>query len=280
MNTELYLDNLKRNKKMLVEVPLIDNICILDKKDNMNFVIDKNNIDKINLDYLEKIDYSNKDIVIDSELFNIFDDEDIKNLYEDDILLNKNKFKNIYLIKGNNILDKCYEKIKIILGNYKVNTDKIYVINYDKRTNYFLNDLYYLITAYGIKDNYERASYIYDIVSSELDRRFNKYNLCDFKDNKCIRKRELVGKYDDDSLNYGCCFTKGRVCPNLKKNTCSIKSIGCKFFTCNYLKKKGIDYKPSDFLLIKKFLSLYDMYVISDKIYTSKEETLDSMLKS
>ena len=279
MKYDLYYENLLRNKKMISDIELIPNINIISKYNNNDIVINRDNIDSINISYLKKNNFKYKRIVIDCSLFDIFDSDEVKKIEDDKEALLRNKFNNIYLSLGNNVVDKCFEVIKLISTNYDIDSD-IYIFNYIDRCNYFINDLYYLITSYNIKDKRERYSYIYDVVCNELDRRFNKLNLCDFKDSKCIRKRNLVGRYEDNTLNYGCCFTKGRVCEYLSCKSCNIASIGCKFFTCNYLKRRGINYKPNDFLIIRKFYSKRDIRIINNYIYTTKEDTLDIMLNN
>ena len=281
MKEELYIENLKRNKKIILSSKLDKHIIPIKKYDKNEFIITKDNVSKINKKYLDSINFNNKRIIIDSSMFNIFVNKEIidleKNIHN---LVDKNKLNNIYLEFGNELVQKCFDKIVIILNNYDIEYNKIYVFNYDKTLNYFINDLYYLITAYMISDKEERYSYIYDIVCDELDRRFKEINPCEFKNNICIRKRQLVDKYDIDVLCYGCCYTKGRTCPYLKKGKCTIKSIGCKFFTCLYLVQRGIEFKPNDFLLIRNFYNLFDVHIIENHLYTSKKDMLKLMLNN
>ncbi len=264
MNNELYLKILKLNKQMLLDTKKINEIIILKNQDS--FVI--SNLNKIDLESF----HDNMTLTIDGNLFDIFNNEKIK---KDEETIHS--FKNIYLMEGNKIVEKLFENIKPILDKYQIDTTKLYVINYNPNINYFINDLFHLITAYSIKDLKMRYSYVYDLVSYELDRRFNDYNLCDFQDSICVRKRELINKMDKEKLCYGCCYTKGRLCPYFKNKKCTIKSLSCKFFICNYLKKRGINYKPSDFLLIKKFFKQFNIFIMSDFLYTPKEEVLNAI---
>jgi hypothetical protein len=281
MKEELYLKNLERNKKLILSANLNKNVIPIKKYDKEEFIITKDNISKIDENYLKKINFKNKRIIIDCSIFNVMLDKEIvlleKNIHKS---VDKIKFRNVYLELGNDLVEKCFDKIMIILNNYEIEYDKIYIFNYCASDNYFLNDIYYLITAFMISDKEKRYSYIYDVVCDELDRRFKELNLCDFKDNKCIRKRELIGRYEDSTLCYGCCYTKGRPCPYLKNSKCTIKSIGCKFFTCNRLREEGIVYRPNEFLLIKKFFNMIDVYIIENHIYTSKKDTLKLMLNN
>lgn len=277
MKKELYLKNLDRNKKIIASSKLNKHVIPIKKYDREDFIITKDNLSKIDEKYLKKINFDNKKLIIDGSMFNILEDKELVN---QEMNLEKIKYKNIYLEYGNEKVQDCFDKIVIILNNYKIKYDNIYIFNYNELDNYFLNDLYYLINAYMISDKEERYSYIYDIVCDELDRRFRELNLCDFKDNKCVRKRELIGKYDESTLCYGCCYTKGRPCPYLKNGKCTIKSIGCKFFTCLYLAKMGVEYKPNEFLLIRNFFNTFDVRIIENHIYTSKKDTLKLMLNN
>jgi len=271
MQNELYLENLKLNKQMLLDTKKINEVIILKKEKEASFLIS-------NLDHLDKDKISNNiTLTIDGNLFNIFTTDKIISIENDEKELQKNRFKNIYLIEGNKLVEKCFNLIRPILN--QIDTTKLYVINYNPNINYFINDLFHLITAACIKDVKMRYSYVYDLVSYELDRRFNDYNLCDFQDNICVSKRNLIGKIDKDKLCYGCCYTKDRICPYFKNQKCTIKSLSCKFFICRYLKKKGINYKPFDFLLIKHFFRKFNVFILSDFLYTPKEEVLNDIKK-
>ena len=280
MKEELYINNLNRNRKLVTSIKLNECVIPIKKYSKDEFIITKDNIDKISVSYLKECNFNNKRLIIDGTLFNIFNDKDILLLEKHNENINKIGFKNIYLERGNKIVLICFKKIKIIINNYDVDMDNLYIFNYSSNTNYFLNDLYHLITAYNVKDLYERYSYIYDIVCDELDRRFKLLNLCDFKSNKCIRKRELIGKQDDNILCYGCCYTKGRVCPNLKNGRCSVKNIACKLFTCNYLIKQGIQYRPKEFLLIKTFYSPRAIRIAENELFLSKKDMINLMLNN
>ena len=279
MKEELYYRNLVRNKNIILSKELDEDVVILKKYDRNEFIITKDNLSKINIEYLKKINFSNKRIIISSLIFDIFNQDDVQKAENSKFPFVNIKFKNIYLSVGNKQVQKCFDKIKMIIDNYDIEK-KLYVFYYDSRVNYFIDDLNKLIKTYLIKDEYERYSYIYDVVCDELDRRYRIFNICDFKDSICVRKRLLVGKKSSDTLCYGCCYTKGRVCPYLKNSSCTIKSIACKFFACNHLKSMGINYKPREFLLIKNFFNYHDISIIENNIYTPKKDTLKLMLNN
>ncbi len=280
MKDDIYIKNLKRNKKIILSSELEEHIVIIKKYSNAEFIITKDNLDKINLDYLKQLNFNNKRIIIDCNIFDVFNDKEITYIEKHKDNIDKIKFRNIYLELGNELVAKCFEKIRIIIDNYDLDTDKIYVFKYLLSANYFLNDLYNLIKAYMIKDDYERYSYIYDIVCDELDRRFKLLNLCDFKSNICVRKRELIGKQDNSILCYGCCYTRGRACPNLKDGKCMVRNIACKFFTCNFLIKQGIQYRPKEFLLIKVFYNTRAIRIAENELFLSKKDMINLMLNN
>jgi hypothetical protein len=114
---------------------------------------------------------------------------------------------------------------------------------------------------------------------SYLDSEFIEFNLCDFIDNKCVSRRDLECNGCKNPVVYGCCYTKGRVCPNLINSRCTIKSLPCKFFTCRYLERKGIKYRPWDYLLIRLFLNRRQMIVLEQSLYTEKEIIMNKLLK-
>ena len=268
MEEELYIKNLDRNKKIITSIKLDKDITLLKKYNDSDFIITRNNLNKVDIN-----NYKNTNIIIDGSIFDIFHDREVLNVERDNNALLKNRFKNIYLIHGNKKVKKVFDIIKNLIDKYDIDVSKIYIFNYQNNTDYFINDLFNLIKAYKL-NGYDRYSFIYDTVCDELDRRYRLLNLCDFKNNICARKRELIDKYDAEKISHGCCYTKGKVCEYLDKGECTIKSIGCKFFACHYLIRKGIIYKPSDFLLIKEFFNMHDIRVIYNNIYTSKKDTL------
>ena len=135
-----------------------------------------------------------------------------------------------------------------------------------------------LFQALFIEDKEKRYQFIYDFVCQELDSEFSKRHLCGFHHNVCYSKNELKIKGKKLPLIYGCCYTKGRVCPYLKENGCTIQCLPCKLFTCRYLRKRGIKYRAKDQLLLKTFFSPKQLRILEDKIYTSKEEIFDLLL--
>lgn len=270
-------------------------------KKNNNRVIGLKNIkimgnfkrkNKYNYVYLKDKVISNKDVVIiiDNDLLRIDNLNEVKKLdnylndYKSNIdFFDNNKFKKNYSkIKDKVLLSVYKDLIKIFKFCRKNNifVKEVYLINYNKsiNNNYMIYELDNLISIY-LLNNEDRINYIYDYMCDYLDDEFNTFNLCDFKNNKCVSRRDLECKGCRNPLTYGCCYTKGRVCPNLINNRCSIKSLPCKFFTCRYLEKRGIKYRPWDYLIIRLFLSYRQMIILDQTLYTPKDIIINKLLK-
>ena len=61
--------------------------------------------------------------------------------------------------------------------------------------------------------------------------------------------------------------------------TCKTKNIGCKLFTCHYLKKKGYKYRLNDIYLAKYFFNLRQKFYIESAFRLSKEEVIKGILE-
>lgn len=212
-------------------------------------------------------------------------------------LLNILKMKNLLLkIDFENIEPKEYKKIlrkllfykKIIkFSKVKIGIDKNqkkllgYIINHDEN-NKQENEFILGINAVFYNKRLDRYNYIYDTVCDYLDSNFYGKNLCDFKDNKCGEKRNT------SSLT-GCChhfkikclgpITKLVQCEYLKEDcTCGAKCIGCKLFTCDYLRNKGIKFRIKDILLLDAFFNPLQKYFIKCMVFTPKDKILKKLM--
>ncbi len=208
------------------------------------------------------------------------------------------KKKGIFVLRidFSSISTKDYKKIlkkllfikKILtLNNFKIgisegSKDCIgYLINYDKN-NKSHNDFISGINAILYNTRYERYNYIYDTVCNYLDNCFCNQHLCDFKDNKCGEKRNTTS-------TVGCCrhfrikwlgpLTKLVQCEYLNQDyTCSTKCISCKLFTCDYLKKKGIEFRIKDILLLNVFFNPIQKYFIKYMVFKPKEAIIKKIM--
>lgn len=130
----------------------------------------------------------------------------------------------------------------------------------------------------NIKDLYQRYLYIYDSVYKFLDNEFQNKNYCGFKNNICNAQR---GKEKcNDSIN-GCCYGKNRgLCKYFIEDKCTIQCLPCKLFTCKYLRKQKIKYKPNDFPLIKYFLNIRQKKILETAFFCDKDVIIDLLIKN
>lgn len=167
------------------------------------------------------------------------------------------------------------ENSKLVIG---------YLLNYDKN-NGKQNEFISAINTIFYDNCYKRYNYIYDNVCDYLDNFFYGKNLCDFKDNKCGKKRNTASVT-------GCCHHfkpkwLGLLSPKLvlceyfnKENyTCDAKCLSCKLFTCDYLEKKGIKFRIKDILLLEVFFNPIQKYFIKNMVFTPKEKILKRLLR-
>lgn len=137
-----------------------------------------------------------------------------------------------------------------------------------------INSLKDIEKAINMKNKRERIEFIYDKVCDYLDDDFIKKNKCLFKNNQCISDRSK--NYDK---NCGCCRSRnGELCQYLKDGRCTIRNMGCKFFVCPTLKKRGVTYKTTDFPLLKYFCSFRQRIVLRYTIFVPKEKVIERVL--
>ena len=171
-------------------------------------------------------------------------------------------------IDNRNINNKIKDT-KIILklcddNNYKLKYNYLEKIN-DENVLFWLNNIE---KAINIKDINNRYSFIYDTVCDYIDKKYLECNYCDFKDNVCIffRNNPKIMHID------GCCYSdsRGGACEYLENHRCKIKSISCKLYSCEYLRKKKINFRMKNIPLIKYFFNLKQKYFIKYSFFKPK----------
>lgn len=70
-----------------------------------------------------------------------------------------------------------------------------------------------------------------------LDNELKTENMCDFRDNKCIKHR-----YRNFDRNTGCCPSN---CKFLDCKGCKTQNLSCKLILCDYLIEKGFYFSPT-----------------------------------
>lgn len=224
------------------------------------------------------IKYDEKDFDKEREI-------EIQDLNKHTIRTNKIDFK----VDGKSPEYKLKRDIKKIIKYRKwleikqeINVD---IYNYDENNLLiinFANLVGAICVAHNLKDLYNRA---YVLACDYLDLHFYSKNVCDFCDNKC------GGKKNTDSVT-GCCHYFGNkfgplgfryklvTCKYLQSDgRCSIKSIGCKLFTCDYLNKKGIKFRLKDMFVLKTIFNSIQQVMLKTATYTPQEITVDKLLK-
>ncbi len=165
------------------------------------------------------------------------------------------------------LLSKLHIKIMII---YK---DKEYISSSIKHSNN-IDTILKLLDILNTYKRHDKYNLIYDYSCDYLDNEFCKKNLCAFKNNMCISNRNKPKEYQVGS----CCtrVSTGKTCKYFDNNIkrCSIKCIGCKLFTCNYLNRKGIKYPINKIPYLKYFLSLRQKLITRVSFFRKKENII------
>lgn len=69
------------------------------------------------------------------------------------------------------------------------------------------------------------------------------------------------------------------ICEYLKDKKCSAKCLPCKFYTCDYIEKKGVTFHIKDFLLLTAFFNPFQQYTLRYKVYCTKEQILETLYR-
>lgn len=133
------------------------------------------------------------------------------------------------------------------------------------------------------KEGEERYSFLYDIICDYLDEEFRKNNICEFKNNLCKRRCDMMERnIKKDTYENGCChsYLHGRDCKHLKPPYgCQIKNIGCKTFTCSYLRKQGYRYTLDKIYLSKYFFNRRQKFYMENTFFVDKLIIMEGILK-
>lgn len=191
----------------------------------------------------------NKLLIIDEEVLKEYTEKICKNILLDE----KNfiskfeasketlKLKDIIiayamLIKQDIVSLNENESYAFYIGDENINNDM---------KNAMLVELFKLLRVCNIKGLEDKFSFIYDDMCSKMLEEALNLNYCDFIDDRCVTMRYTKG-FPHSKVN-GCCANtykdKNKNCRYLNDDhSCSICSIACRAFTCEYLQKRGIDH--------------------------------------
>ena len=69
-------------------------------------------------------------------------------------------------------------------------------------------------------------------------------------------------------------------CENLKNNTCQIKSISCKLYSCEYLRNKKVYFKIKNIPLLKYFFNLKQKYILKYSFFKPKSYVMYKLMEN
>ncbi len=143
--------------------------------------------------------------------------------------------------------------------------------------------LYILNKALEMTDKNIRISYLYDEMCNFLDDEFRKKDLCGFCNNLCKRRKNLIDRgIKKENYANGCCYSysKKENCKYLGEAGCTIKCLGCKLFTCFYLRKtEKVKYKIDSIPFAKYFFNARQKFYMENTFFTKKDIILKEVLK-
>lgn len=150
-------------------------------------------------------------------------------------------------------------------------------------SNELNTDLLKTLEALTQEDIYIKYEIIYDYICDELDKRFSNNSICKFENDRCIVNRKY---YNKDKI-MGCCysfkynglqFSDIKLCEHQKDSRCNVKCMGCKLFTCEYLKKHGIRFSLNNIPVALAFFSKKQREILRTTFFTSKEIVLRKVI--
>ena len=208
-----------------------------------------------------------KQLIIEAEALSI--DFDYLNLGEK---LYGNSRKSSKLIQKKNcalvikIFKLCKKIVKVLAKTESKFDGVFYVKNLDKKKNN--NDLM-IVGLLDINLNYKphaRLGASVHYACDYLDKENTINNMCDFKDNKCVKHREK--KIDKAT---GCCppFCKYTEC-----KTCTVKNLSCKLFMCNYLEDRGYIFSPHTVPVLKRHLNWFERFMSIGLLFKTTKKTI------
>ena len=134
-----------------------------------------------------------------------------------------------------------------------------------------------------LKELEKRYSYLYDLICDYLDYEFKEKNICGFDCGLCKRRKDMIARnIQKDTYENGCChgYLKGKTCEHLEPGKgCKIKNIGCKTFTCFYLRKQGYRYHVKDIYFARYFFNPRQLFYMENTFFVDKPIILEGIMK-
>ena len=130
-----------------------------------------------------------------------------------------------------------------------------------------------ILKEQDLKTKYSKAL---DYISDYLINEKKIYQMCDFKDNKCIANRLNKSVHNCN----GCCYKyKEGLCKHLKNNKCSIDCITCKLFICEYLEKEYGKINLNKIPYIKSIFNRKQREIIKRSFFKDKKEIINLLIQ-
>lgn len=231
---------------------------------NENFVLIDAKDCPANLEYID-FDFKKKYSQINSAL---------KINFSSDINYNTMCIKQLQYLENKNI------KFCSKFGNYNV---KYIISNYNQ-------DIISGLKAISISNIKKKYEFLYDITFKSLDIIWSNSTPCKFCNNICTASRHNMTSHKENGCCYSFTYSKNifkfidnvNLCKYFDENkkNCTTQNISCKFFVCNYLRKKKIfNIKMKDFILVQSFFNKKQQLILKYNFFKSKEEILNKLLE-
>ncbi len=99
-----------------------------------------------------------------------------------------------------------------------------------------------------------------------LDKENEINNMCDFKENKCVKHREL-----GIEKKTGCCPS---FCKYVDCKVCTVKNLSCKIFMCNFLEDRGYYFTPHTIPVLKRQLNIVERFMCFGLLFKTTKKTI------
>lgn len=188
-------------------------------------------------------------------------------------LYGKTKQESIEIQKQNckkilELYKNCVKLIKLAKRE-KIEFDGVfYVKNLDKKKN---NNDYMLVSMLDVKFNvgfFGKLSASYTYAATYLDKENSLNKMCDFRDNKCTKYRDL-----NKERTTGCCSKV--ICKYTCNAPCPTWNLACKIIMCDYLiEKKGYYFTPHTIPIMRKNFSFLERCFSIGQLCRTKKKAL------
>ena len=167
------------------------------------------------------------------------------------------------------LMISAYKKIVKLIkfcNKNNINFNNCFFVNNltEKQNNNDVMLTYMLEIKFNTKP-FKKLNRSVDYACEFLDLENSFHNMCDFKDNKCAKHRDL----GFDRIN-GCCPAK---CKHLKNCPCTTKNLSCKLIMCDYLMNKGYYFSPHNIPVLSVNLSFFERIASWGMFFKTTKQT-------